>query len=30
METLTLETLCYPVGKFIFPDKLNTDEINIR
>ena len=28
METLTLETLRYPVGKFTFPDKISTEEIS--
>jgi len=29
METLTLETLRYPVGKFKFPETVNMDEIAI-
>ena len=27
METLTLETLRYPVGKFVFPNQVNAEEI---
>lgn len=27
METLTLETLRYPVGKFVFPDKVSAQEV---
>ena len=27
METLTFETLRYPVGKFTFPEQINADEI---
>ena len=29
METITLETLRYPVGKFIFPDKVSAEEISL-
>jgi hypothetical protein len=28
METLTLETLRYPVGKFIFPEQISSEEIS--
>src|SRR5437762_414021 len=27
METLTLETLRYPVGKFSYPDKISAEEM---